>query len=374
MTLIEQLLTAWRTTRDTQLADALSRIDDPSWAATQKSILRSKGTQNVLVPQICAVIDALEPDPRQTVLFLEALRDARWPGTGTRAIWERIFKRLVDLRDRRAIDPLKAALAHPPHFLGKAHTTWVLEQVRQTAQALEQQQPPGATDVSALLAQVEALQNLKPAPFAEKKNAGVPTELIERVFANPDDDSLRLVLADALLEQGDAWGELIQLQFSATPDQARVAKLIQKHGVAIAGPLAHLAPRGVWRFDKGFLDLMPVSRVMVPRRRWEDAVSAPQWATVREVQLNAQDLPQWWLSPWLRQARLERVRTITMHDIVLRRATAAAPWQASLLRDRGQPYIPGQKTLLAFVAALPTPSLFSALEPRIQKLLWASQK
>ena len=54
-------------------------------------------------------------------------------------------------------------------------------------------------------------------------------ELLAQIYANPDDDALRAVYADALLERGDPRGELITLQLERTragaPAEAQVARL-----------------------------------------------------------------------------------------------------------------------------------------------------
>ena len=50
--------------------------------------------------------------------------------------------------------------------------------------------------------------------------------LYERVFADPDDDQARMVLADALAELGDPRGEFIVIQLTAPGGRARgIARL-----------------------------------------------------------------------------------------------------------------------------------------------------
>jgi uncharacterized protein (TIGR02996 family) len=76
-------------------------------------------------------------------------------------------------------------------------------------------------------------------------------ELFQAVYADPDDDELRLVLADALLAQGDPRGDFIQLQFDDRRDQSLARKLIQQHGLSWLGGLrGHLIP---YAYEKGFV-------------------------------------------------------------------------------------------------------------------------
>lgn len=58
------------------------------------------------------------------------------------------------------------------------------------------------------------------------------------VFEAPRELSLRLVLADWLLEQGDPHGEFIALQFDPSRKaRMRAAKLLRRHRTAFLGPL-----------------------------------------------------------------------------------------------------------------------------------------
>ncbi|MFT3697065.1 MAG: TIGR02996 domain-containing protein [Kofleriaceae bacterium] len=101
-------------------------------------------------------------------------------------------------------------------------------------------------------------------------------DLFAAVYANPDDDGPRLVLADALLERGDDRGELIQLQIARsgrkqTPKQARREKeLVDKH--AAEHPLASF---GTLVFERGFpqtIDLDP---------KVKQLGNDPVWSTIR---------------------------------------------------------------------------------------------
>jgi uncharacterized protein (TIGR02996 family) len=101
--------------------------------------------------------------------------------------------------------------------------------------------------------------------------------LFAQVWATPDDDAVRLVLADALLSIGDPRGELIQLQ--CHPQRApatRVMRLIQAHGLTWLGRLrGAVLPVG---YERGFLASCVVASDT-------GVIGADEWSTVHTVEL-----------------------------------------------------------------------------------------
>jgi len=99
-------------------------------------------------------------------------------------------------------------------------------------------------------------------------------ELFAAVWANPDDDATKLVLADALIAIGDPRGELIQLQFASRQDESGAMRLLQRHGLtwlgALRGKVVPLA------YEKGFL----ASCIVI-----EPDPAPREWTTVHTVQL-----------------------------------------------------------------------------------------
>ena len=111
-----------------------------------------------------------------------------------------------------------------------------------------------------------------------KLTNGTPSlELYRQVWEHPDDDNVRLVLADALQLAGDPRGELIMLQLNPGRDpKRRVMKLLQRHGLSWLGALrGHVLPVA---YERGFL----ASCVVVDG---EACAGADEWSTVREVEL-----------------------------------------------------------------------------------------
>lgn len=108
------------------------------------------------------------------------------------------------------------------------------------------------------------------------------------VYANPDDDEPRAVLADLLQARGDPRGELIALQLAVAAGRAsddgdaRIEALVRDHGRAWLGPLAAIALRAELR--RGFparLELAGADRV--DPARWESVVEERALATVEEL-------------------------------------------------------------------------------------------
>jgi uncharacterized protein (TIGR02996 family) len=87
--------------------------------------------------------------------------------------------------------------------------------------------------------------------------------LWQQVCAAPDDEDLRRVLGDALLDAGDPRGELIQLQsmplVQQTPDIVeRCDDLIEAHWTEWLGEMADVLDREGTYFRHGFLDEITV--------------------------------------------------------------------------------------------------------------------
>jgi hypothetical protein len=105
-------------------------------------------------------------------------------------------------------------------------------------------------------------------------------ELFAEVYANPDDDQLRRVLADALLSINDPRGELILFQLEPEKDDHRRAmRLIQAHGLSWLGPLrGFVVPLS---YERGFL----ASCQLIGDATLELDFDHPVWATVHTIDL-----------------------------------------------------------------------------------------
>jgi uncharacterized protein (TIGR02996 family) len=96
-------------------------------------------------------------------------------------------------------------------------------------------------------------------------------QLFQAVYDAPQDSSRREVLADALLEQGEARGEFISLQLDgASRSRKRAAKLLKRHRQAFLGPLADTVVPGTDEWQGGFLigAAATLSGARVEERAW----------------------------------------------------------------------------------------------------------
>jgi uncharacterized protein (TIGR02996 family) len=122
---------------------------------------------------------------------------------------------------------------------------------------------------------------LRPKPSTTRE------ELFAAVYASPDDDGPRQVLADVLQAEGEPLGELIALQLAPTTPaiEKRIKTLLRK-------PAAVCAP-AVWqmlwvksaRFERGF-----IARAMLAphsEAAWKKAIGAVEWATVHTLDLGS---------------------------------------------------------------------------------------
>lgn len=363
MTDEDRLLARWQQTRDPLLADTLQRLASEKWLETTKDF--SELIIRLATSRLAKLLTL--DDPRLTVFFIDQLRAARWPSSGAQKLWTKIFDKLIALRDRRALEPLRAIAKAPPHFLGIAHTKWMVAQLEATANQLEKACAELRDDeeATALIASIKSPLR-KGEIFTSPKSkqvSGSSLQLVEAVWAKPDDDSVRLVAADGLMEQNDPWGEFISLQFRIAQGKATDAEkkradgLLHKYGVRFGGPIAAISTKDGWAFEKGFLVKASADRSMVPRRRWDEALAAPHWATVKELLLDT-NTPQWFMKAILGKPP-GALRLVGVQDQRLERKDAGSPWR--LVRPQHKPTFTELQLLKSITKAL-SPANRASLE------------
>ncbi|MCP3099291.1 hypothetical protein LZ198_10450 [Myxococcus sp. K15C18031901] len=157
-----------------------------------------------------------------------------------------------------------------------------------------------------------ALQGLREALGArvelEQRRASVREKWLPQVYAQPDDDAARLVMADELVALGDPWGEFIVLQCSPAPDEARVNALLDAHRSTWEAPLGAIIQRGKTRFERGFPAAVWIGWEAPPEA--PSTVPAPEWSMVREVDWGRGIDAEWLMHPHLRG--IERVRQMSL--------------------------------------------------------------
>lgn len=121
------------------------------------------------------------------------------------------------------------------------------------------------------------------APAAPRRDLAA---LYADVYAAPDADEPRAILADVLQEAGDPRGEFIALQLrEARGDasdelRARAQELVQLHGKAWLGPLRPIAVRAVMR--RGFLQRLDLAGSWATKK-WKQMAAEPMLATVEDL-------------------------------------------------------------------------------------------
>lgn len=345
MTLAEWL-PRWRLSRAPRLADCIERLgqrEDDGLRERLQRIARATRLDDLSVE--VQELDALPDDPRIVGAIVGWLHEARWSGSGARPSWLVMLRRLRELGDRRAVRALRAMIAKPPPFLGVGHTRRMLEDLAKTAEALEEAcaEPVAEPDE---IDELEARLGTEPVWPFEKKSVD-PLTLVRPVFERPDDDDVKLVAADALLEIGDPWGEIIQLSFAPAGAEtaSRLKKLLDKHGATMAGPLGAITKKTSRTFEKGFLVEVVTDATMKPRRDWEEALDAPHWATVRRVRVSHVTAPKWWIGAFAARLRtLRSLREVAVSrygdpKIVARRTAADAPWSIVEVQPDAQGFV-----------------------------------
>lgn len=157
--------------------------------------------------------------------------------------------------------------------------------------------------------------------------------LLSSVLQQPDDDDLRRVWADTLIERGDPRGELIALQHAATEralsrrEAQRVRALVAQHHRTWLGELSTVIQhREGLVFDRGLLD-----ECQVQIKRLDDllaAVGHPLWASLRRIWFADHFAWDERIVPMLVHpvfARLRDVLCIGMHNVFGRLATQERP-------------------------------------------------
>ena len=114
--------------------------------------------------------------------------------------------------------------------------------------------------------------------------------LLAQIYASPEDDALRQVYGDWLIERDDPRGEFIALQFkqargvATAEDDRRVAALLREHWWPWAGNLAGAIHRPESRFEKGFLSTVKLGKASTPKKVLRQIVGDETWATVRHLE------------------------------------------------------------------------------------------
>jgi uncharacterized protein (TIGR02996 family) len=156
------------------------------------------------------------------------------------------------------------------------------------ADALEARTVPADVDSPESLAVAMELEKLDARRRALEEGA---VELFDAVWAAPDDDAPRFVLADFLNEHAEPRGEFIALQLArgkvAAAARKREKKLLARNKLAWIGAIAPLVQVQDARFERGFI----VGCRLKPHVELEMKLGDhPAWSTIREYTVHPLDV------------------------------------------------------------------------------------
>ncbi len=221
MVSVKALLERWKKSREPALANDLEAAAPGQWARRFSNLRRAP------IGRALRLLERLpHDDPRITTFLLECLRKARWAGPTAKPIWGLIFQKFVALNDVRALPVLVEATKNLPPVLGAAHASWLKETLLTTVASLE--------------ASTGKTVGRPPRPLQSGRTA---LDLVRGVFENPQSDEARRVAADALLEIGDSWGELISMQFDPTRPPQDTPRSFARTSTASPARLRRLASK-----------------------------------------------------------------------------------------------------------------------------------
>jgi uncharacterized protein (TIGR02996 family) len=321
---LESLLQAWRLLPATELAEAIDGVTTTALAAAPASDSfeeAAKGRDLLLAGALVdrlrevnasaatARVALLKPwpaDPRLAAGIVRLLQDPPFHATGSQPFWTIVYQLLdasPDPRQLASLAKLPGALESIIH--GASMRGWMQKKIDKASTALRERFPeaPALPDEARPLLDAIRGAALTPTPAARPASGVSEAELWRLVYASPEDDGPRAVLADVLSERGDPRGEFITLQLARgqrelTPEEQKLeAALLRKHQSAWLGEVASILryrnyprfglerpddryPTLFIRWHRGFLYACILTFTLPKLKK---LASAPEWSTVEHV-------------------------------------------------------------------------------------------
>jgi uncharacterized protein (TIGR02996 family) len=238
-------------------------------------------------------ISTVKDDPRVSDVMLRVLQSVKG-GSAWQKVVLRCFRAVEASSDPRSIEALELLLSEKGKRLAVDFSVkeFALERGAKVLDALRARMPERSAvdpkDERALQDVSRAIETLGKVdvPLRVARPKGDPAELVARIWEHPDDNELRLVLADALSEAGDPRGELITLQMARSEGKAdrkmlaRERALLKEHARTFLGPLAAVVSLKSAVFERGFLERCEAyANAMAARLQFDHT----EWATVQSV-------------------------------------------------------------------------------------------
>jgi uncharacterized protein (TIGR02996 family) len=124
---------------------------------------------------------------------------------------------------------------------------------------------------------------------ARRDDAKTNEDFLREIHADPDDEAIRRVYADWLIERGDPHGELIVLQCERAAGRSHKAslkrekELLEAHRAKWLGPIAGAVGKDGVTFERGFLSRVDLK--LHGDNALKSLVGDPRWRTVRAVSI-----------------------------------------------------------------------------------------
>jgi len=254
-----------------------------------KDEMSDEAQPRFIFPRLEAIA-SVKDDPRTLAVIVHLVPMLGW------GAWKKSFTASARALENGGDPRAYAALEQLAHKKGRALEPEWTERVaaKLKKQKIAETPPPMPVAIRSLVAEIADQifkipegEAIDVSPPAKPKDGAGPAALLEKVRANPDDDELRLILADAMDTAGDPHGELIVLQIrrkNGESDRKTIAReraLLAKHMRDWLGAIAPAVKMKTAVFERGFLEKCTA----VARRQVDAKVyfQHPEWATVRSI-------------------------------------------------------------------------------------------
>lgn len=239
-------------------------------------------------------LDALDDgDPRLARALVALVEAPPFTASTTRPFWRALIAKLEAIGDVRIVAALEELSQRYIEVVPTVVGELLQPKLGKLARALAARPVPALSPAEeAACAALEARLSDERAQAGARDaqaRAGRRThaDFLRAVWDAPDDDGVREVYGDWLLERGEPRGELIQIQFARArgvvdaAQAAREAELLARHHDAFTDGLA--AAVGAGRWERGFLEAATVwrNKGAVPV-----LTGHPAWATVRRLAIS----------------------------------------------------------------------------------------
>lgn len=281
------LIAAWKQRRSPRLAKLVDLLDQ-RWPDELPATL-----EKIVGPRVADSFERLRKldtldDPRLSRFAIDSLAHPPFTAPTAEEFLAHLVKTIVRLRDSRLAGRAKEIREVLRVRLTRAPMRDALIEQVSDAVATIADRAPGEPDAAEKALEDELVRRLEPLGAAAATAEG----FLAAIYANPADDTPRLVYADWLLERNDPRGELITLQFrrrdgqSSPAELAREQALLKRHGRAWLGALAPVISfgKGYSRstFERGFLSVADI--ILSVGKKLEPLWTNPAWATVERLE------------------------------------------------------------------------------------------